>query len=209
MITVHHLLGSQSERIVWLCEELGIDYELKVYSRESDGAAPPVYKALHPQGTAPTITDDGLVLAETGAIAHYILVRYGEGQLTVGSQTANFTEYLYWLHFSNGYFVPAAMMGIVAARIAGDNKQAVQTFTRRFDNAFRLCEERLGKEPYFAGSEFTAADIMMVYPLTSMRAVIGRDLGASPNIRAYLQRIGGRPAYQRAMQKAGRELALG
>jgi glutathione S-transferase len=201
MITVHHLGTSQSERIVWLCEELGIPYELKTYQREPDGAAPAAYKALHPQGTAPIITDGSLAMAETGAIVEYILARHGRGRLVVDSQAPDFPDYLYWLHFGNGFFVPSAMMGIVASRIAGDNKQAAQGFTGRLELAYRLSEERLGHVPYFAGAAFTAADIMMVFPLTTMRAATGRSLGASPNLRAYLKRIGARPAYQQAMRK--------
>jgi glutathione S-transferase len=201
MITVHHLKVSQSERVVWLCEELGIDYELKTYARESNGAAPAAYKALHPQGTAPIITDGNLALAETGAIVDYILARYGGGKLVVGPQAPNFADYLYWLHFGNGFFVPSTMMAIVASRMAGDNQQAAQVFTGRNELAYRMSEDRLGKVPYFAGPEFTVADIMMVFPLATMRIVTGRDLNASPNLRAYLKRIGERPAYQRAMQK--------
>jgi glutathione S-transferase len=206
MITVHHLKVSQSERIVWLCEELGINYELKTYPRESNGAAPSAYKALHPQGTAPIITDGSLALAETGAIVDYILARYGGGKLAVGPQAPNFADYLYWLHFSNGFFVPSAMMVIVASRLAGDNKQAAQGFTGRHELAYRLSEERLGKVPYFAGPEFTVADIMMVFPLATMRAATKRSLNDSPNLRAYLKRIGERPAYQRAMKKGDPEM---
>jgi glutathione S-transferase len=210
MITVHHLGVSQSERIVWLCEELGILYALKTYQREPNGAAPTAYKALHPQGTAPIITDGNLALAETGAIVDYILARHGAGRLVVGPQASNFPDYLYWLHFGNGFFVPAAMMVIVASRIATGNKQVAQGFMGRQELAYRLSEERLGKVPYFAGPEFTAADIMMVFPLTTMRAATGHSLGASPNLRAYLKRIGERPAYQRAMKKGdpGMKLAL-
>jgi glutathione S-transferase len=206
MITVHHLGVSQSERIVWLCEELGITYELKTYPRESNGAAPAAYKALHPQGTAPIITDGSLALAETGAIMDYILARHGGGSLVVGPQALNFPDYLYWLHFGNGFFVPSAMMGIVASRLASGNQQAAQGFTGRLELSYRLCEERLGKVRYFAGPELTAADIMMVFPLTTMRAVTGRSLDATPNLRAYLKRIGERPAYQRAMKKGDPEM---
>jgi glutathione S-transferase len=206
VITVHHLKVSQSERIVWLCEELGIAYELKSYARESNGAAPAAYKALHPQGTAPIITDGSLALAETGAIVDYILARHGGGRLVVGPQASNFPDYLYWLHFGNGFFVPAAMMWIVASRMAGENKQAAQGFTGRQELAYRLCEQRLGKVPYFAGDEFTAADIMMLFPLTTMRSATGRSLGALPNLCAYLKRIGERPAYQRAMNKGDPEM---
>jgi glutathione S-transferase len=206
MITVHHLGVSQSERIVWLCEELGFPYELKTYPRESNGAAPAAYKALHPQGTAPIITEGSLALAETGAIMDFILARHGAGRLTVGPQAPNFPEYLYWLHFGNGFFVPSAMMVIVASRMAGNNAQAAQGFTGRLELAYRLSEERLGKVPYFAGPEFTAADIMMLFPLTTMRAATGHSLASLPNLRAYLQRIGERPAYQRAMKKGDPEM---
>jgi glutathione S-transferase len=206
MITVHHLRASQSERIVWLCEELSIPYELKAYAREPNGAAPAAYKALHPQGTAPIITDGSLALAETGAIVDYILIRHGGGRIVVGPQAPNFADYLYWLHFGNGFFVPSAMMSIVASRMAGANKQASQGFTGRLELAYRLSEERLGNVPYFAGPEFTAADIMMVFPLTTMRTATGRSLSALPNLRAYLKRIGERPAFQRAMKKGDPEM---
>jgi glutathione S-transferase len=201
MLTVHHLQASQSERIVWLCEELGIPYELKIYAREPNGAAPPAYKALHPQGTAPIITDGNIALAETGAIVDFILARYGAGRLAAGPQAPNFPEYLYWLHFGNGFFVPAAMMYIVALRMAGESKQAAQGFAGRLDISYRLSEQRLDKVPYFAGQDFTAADIMMVFPLSTMRAATQRSLDDLPNLRAYLKRIGERPGYQRAMQK--------
>ena len=142
-----------------------------------------------------------LTLAETGAIVDYILARHGGGNIAVAPHAPNFAEYLYWLHFGNGFFVPSAMMFIVATRMAGENQQAAQLFGGRYELAWRLSEERLGKAPYFAGPEFTVADIMMVFSLTTMRAVIGRSLDDSPNLRAYLKRIGARPAYQRAMKK--------
>ena len=201
MLTVHHLQASQSERIVWLCEELGLPYELKVYPRDANGAAPATYKALHPQGTAPTITDGSVTLAETGAIVDYLFARYGGGKLVVNPQARNFTDYVYWLHFGNGFFVPSAMMAIVAMRMAEGNAPAAQAFSGRLDLAWRLCERRLGEAPYFAGPEFTAADVMMVFPLGTMRAPTARTLAATPNVSAYLQRIGARPAYQRALQK--------
>jgi glutathione S-transferase len=202
MLTVHHLRASQSERIVWLCEELGIAYELKSYQRQTNGAAPPIYKSLHPQGTAPIVTDGSFALAETGAIVDYILARHGRGRLVVVPEAPNFPDYLYWLHFSNGFFVPAAMLGLLASRTAGGNEQAAQGFTARMELAYHMSEERLGKVPYFAGPDFTAADIMMVFPLTTMRAASGRSLGALPNTRAYLKRIGARLAYQQALKKS-------
>ena len=210
MLTVHHLQASQSERIVWLCEELDLQYDLKTYARESSGAAPPSYKALHPQGTAPIITDGPVVMAESGAIVDYILARYGRGRLVVGPDAPNYPDYLYWLHFANGFFVPAAMMALVAVRLSGDNKQAAQMFAGRQSLSYALSEARLEKAPYFAGADFTAADVMMVFSLTTMRAVSGGSLTERPNLRAYLKRIGARPAYQRAMKRGdpGLEPAL-
>ena len=201
MITVHHLNRSQSERIVWLCEELGLPYELKVYPRTAEGAAPPEYKAIHPQGTAPTITDGPVALAESGAIAEYILAKYGKGRLVVAPDAPNYAEYVYWLHFGNGFFVPGAMMALVGTMTAGANTEAAQRWGGRLAAGYRLVEARLGKVPYLAGPELTAADIMTVYPLTTLRMNMPRSLSDLPNIRAYLKRIGERPAYQRAMAK--------
>src|SRR6185437_15776810 len=99
MLTVHHLGVSQSDRIVWLCEELGIPYEMKKYDREPSGMAPPAYKALHPSGTAPIITDGDLVLGESGAIIEYIIGRHGGGRLAGTADKANFADYLFWFHF--------------------------------------------------------------------------------------------------------------
>src|SRR5258706_14057729 len=114
MLTVHHLGISQSDRIVWLCEELGIDYQLMRYERlPTTRAAPPEYKALHPAGTAPVITDGALVLGESGAIIDYIIGRYGNGRLAVTAAQPNFADYLYWFHFANGSMIPSALIELV------------------------------------------------------------------------------------------------
>jgi glutathione S-transferase len=201
MLTVHHLGVSQSERIVWLCEELGIPYELKRYDRvpPGKGFGPPEYKALHPLGTAPIITDGEVVLPESGAIMEYIIGKYGQGRLTVGPEAPNFADYLFWFHFANGSMLPSQS----AAPRPGVEETPRALFMRaRSDRAWDLVEDRLGKSSYFAGDEFTAADIIMGFTLTTMRAFAPRDLAPYPNILAYLKRIGERPAYRRAMQKA-------
>ena len=202
-LVVHHLGVSQSERIVWLCEELGLDYTLKVYDRDPvTRLAPAEYKAIHPRGTAPVITDGDLVLSESGAIMDYILGRYGQGRLIVPPQSPDFPHYVFWMHFTNASLVSSEMIRIVtgALGIAADDPRLA--FSRaRADNAFDLVEARLGQAPWFAGQEFTAADIMTVFALTTMRVFAPRDLGPYPNIRAYLKRVGERPAYQRAMAK--------
>src|SRR5271163_4073919 len=120
MLTVHHLGISQSERIVWLCEELGLDYELKRYDRRADNRlAPDEYKALHPMGIAPVITDGALVLGESGAICDYVIAKYGNGRLAVRADQANFADYLFWFHFANGTMMPSEMGGVISSMLGG------------------------------------------------------------------------------------------
>lgn len=217
MLTVHHLGKSQSERIVWLCEELGIPYELKLYQR-APVMAPPDYKALHPMGNAPVITDsmkDGgdVTLAESGAVVDYIIAKHGNGQLALTKDDPAFADYLYWFHFANGTLQPAIMRVLISSRIspAGEHP-AIGIGRDRLALCFSLLNERLGKADYLAGAQFTAADIMTVFCVTTMRYYQPVDLAPCPNIRAYLQqRIATRPAYQRAMAKGdpGMELLLG
>jgi glutathione S-transferase len=203
MITVHHLGISQSERVVWLCEELEIPYALKRYDRDATTRmAPAEYKTLHPMGIAPVITDGDVVLAESGAILEYLMARYGGDRLSVGTGQANFPDYLFWFHFANGTLMPSEMGSMISTRLGlKEGNPIISMLQARCDRAFLLVEKRLGEAAYFAGGDFTAADIMMLFPLTTMRAFVQRDLTAFPNIKAYLKRVGQRPAYQRAMQK--------
>ena len=217
MLTVHHLGKSQSERIVWLCEELGIPYDLKLYQRQPNFQAPAEYKALHPMGLAPVITDnsvtgDDLVLAESGAVVDYILGRYGKGALRPGPEDAAFADYLYWFHFANGSFQPAVMRVLIARRLeAPAEHPAVQIGITRLGMMLAMLDTRLRDVPWLAGAAFTAADIMPVFTLTTMRHFLPYDLSPYPNILGWLQRVAARPAYQRAMQKGdpGMELLLG
>jgi glutathione S-transferase len=203
MLTVHHLATSQSDRIVWLCEELGIAYELKRYERDPvTRLAPPEYRALHAIGTAPVITDGDLVLGESAAIVEYIIQRHGQSRLAVAPGDAAYPDYLFWFHYANGSFMPAAMMGLVAGMVAAGGSAAVGALTQRLDRAWDMVEARLGQSPYLAGTKFTAADIMTMFPLTTMRLFAPRELGGYPNVAAYLQRIAARDAFQRAMAKA-------
>jgi glutathione S-transferase len=202
MITVHHLGVSQSERIVWLCEELGIPYTLQRYDRDASGMAPAGYKKLHPMGIAPVITDGELVLAESGAIIEYVIARHGQGRLAVAPDRANFAQYLFWFHFANGTLMPSELMNVISAMLNLPTDTPIGALlAERARRAFGMVEARLGEVAYFAGDQLTAADIMMLFPLTTMRAFAKRDISELPNTRAYLARIGQRPAYQRAMAK--------
>ena len=202
MLTVHHLGVSQSERIPWLCEELEIPYTLKHYQRDPvTRLAPPEYRALHPFGTAPIITDGALTLAESGAIMEYIIHRYGRGRLAVAPEKPNYPDYLFWLHFANGSFMPAGMVELVVRMLGIEKPDVLSALMDRSRRAFELVEQRLGTASYLAGEEFTAADIIMFFPLTKMRHFNGRDLSSSPRTKAYVERVAARPAYQRAMKK--------
>lgn len=203
MLTVHHLGVSQSERILWLCEELGIPYELTRHERDPvTMLSPPALKALHPLGAAPVIVDGDLVLAESGAIVDYLIAKHGGGRLALGASHPAFADYLYWFHFANGNLQSVMSRNMLLRRLAlpDDNPLWLATLGR-LDKALALLESRLATVDYLAGSEFTAADIMSVFSLTTMRFFMPVDLAPYPHIRAYLQRIGAREAYQRAMKK--------
>ena len=188
MLTVHHLGKSQSERIVWLCEELGIPYELKCYARASPLLAPADYKALHPIGAAPVITDGDLVLAESGAIVEYIIAKYGDGRLALNSGHPDFAQYLYWFHFANGTLQAAMGRNMTLNRLKlADDNPVLRRAAERLDRAFDLVDARTSEAEYLAGGEFTAADIMMGFSLTTMRYFLPYDLSRCPNILGYLE----------------------
>ncbi len=203
MLTVHHLGRGQSERIVWLCEELGLEYRLVHHQRDSQTMlSPPALKALHPMGAAPVIEDNGVLIAESTAVVEYILGKYGAGRLSFGPQAPEFAPYLYWLHFANGTLQPAMGRNMILSRLklAADNP-VLTAMQGRLERALRHLDARLATSPYLAGDTFTAADIMTVFSLTTMRLFYPFDLSPYPAILAYLQRIGARPAYVRAMEK--------
>ena len=201
MLTVHHLRISQSERIVWLCEELGLDYDLKLYNRREDNRlAPDEYKALHPMGIAPVIQDGDLVLGESGAIVEYITAKYGNGKLVPSPDSPDFADHLFWFHFANATFMTNGMMAIAAQQAGAKEMPAfVADRTRK---AWAMAETRLGEAEYFGGSDLTTADIMMGFQLTTSRMFNNMSIEGMPNLQAYLKCIGARPAYQRAMAKA-------
>lgn len=201
MLTVHHLRLSQSERIVWLCEELGIDYAVKLYTRRADNRlAPDEYKALHPMGIAPVITDGDFVLGESGAIMDWIIAQYGDGGLVPGKDHPDFADHLFYYHWANATFMTNGMMGLVAQFCGA--AEMPPFVADRLHKGWAIVEQRLGEADYFGGSQLTTADIMMGFQLTTSRAMSNMSIDHLPNLKAYLQRIGARPAYQRAMAKA-------
>jgi glutathione S-transferase len=202
MLVIHHLGVSQSDRIVWLCEELDVPYQLLRYERDAvTKLAPSAYRALTPFGTAPVITDGEVVLGESAAIVEYIITLYGRGRLMVAPGAPGYADYLFWFHFANGSLMPAAMIDMIAQMI-GQGNELLATLRDRLNRGYAHIEARLGVVPYLVGAEFTAADVLTLFPLTTMRLFAPRDITPYPNIRAYLKRIGARPAFQRAMAKA-------
>lgn len=209
MLKIHHLGHSQSERVLWLCEELGVPYEMVKHVRDPiTRLSPPALTALHPLGAAPVIEDGDLLLAESGAIVEYIITKHGAGEFKPGSEHPDYAAFLYWFHFSNGNLQPVIgrLMFLDRAKLEADHPVRV-ALQGRLDRALAHVEARLAEVPYLAGEEFTAADIMSVFSLTTMRLFQPFDLAPYPNIRAYLQRIGERPAYRRAMAKGDPDLA--
>jgi len=159
MLTIHHLGRSQSERIVWLCEELGVPYELTLHARDPVTIlSPPALKALHPLGAAPVIQDDGVLLAESAAIVDYIIAKHGGGRLRLGPDHPDFAAYLYWFHFANGNLQPAMGRSMMVGRIGLAPDHPVQKAVEgRLDRVIALVEARLREADYLAGGAFTAA----------------------------------------------------
>ena len=204
MITIHHLGVSQSDRVVWLMEELGLPYQLKWYKRGEDNLAPPAYLALHPAATAPVITDGDRVLTESAVILEHICHRHAGGRLTVGPSQPNYTEYLYWMHLNNsllGLFFAQSVLNAGASGPVADVYGRL--IKRRGENYYHYLDTRLGKAPYLAGPELTCADIMVAFNLTALPLFGGREVSDLANVTGYVRRIEQRPAYIKAMQIAG------
>ena len=217
MLVVHHLNNSRSQRVLWLLEELGLPYEIKRYQRDAKTMlAPPELKAVHPLGKSPVITDDGVVIAESGNIIDYLVERYGKGRLAPAAGTPQRLRYNYWLHYAEGsamlplllklifghiakapmpFFVKPIARGIVA-KVNGD------FIDPQLKLHFDYIESELNRNAWFAGAEFSAADIQMSFPLEAAGARGGDAVG--PKTRAFLERIHARPAYKAALEKGGK-----
>ena len=217
MITVHHLENSRSQRVLWLLEELGLTYEVKRYARNPKTMlAPPELRAIHPLGKSPVITDGELTLAESGAILEYLVERYGAGRLAPASGTPQRLRYTYWLHYAEGSAMPPLLLKLVFTQVPRAPKLGLlRPIVRRIAEGVKAAfvepqirlhldylEGELGKSTWFAGAEFSAADIQMSFPIEA--AAAGGSVGEGrARLRAYLQRIAARPAYRRALDKGG------
>lgn len=217
MITVHHLNNSRSQRILWLLEELGVPYEIKRYTRDPQTMlAPPELRAVHPLGKSPVLTDDGTTIAESGAIVEYLVARYGEGRLIPAAESPERLRYTYWLHFAEGSAMTPLLLKLVFMRleaapmpffakpiaraIAGKVKSTYidPNLARHLD----FMETELSAHDWFAGAEFSAADIQMSFPIELSRARGGLD-EKHPRLMQFLERIHSQPSYQRALAAGG------
>ena len=221
MIIVHHLNNSRSQRVLWLLEELGLAYEVRRYQRDAKTMlAPPELRAVHPLGKSPVIQDGEVTLAESGAILEYLVGRHGNGRLIPAAGTPERLRYTYWMHFAEGSAMPPLLMKLVFDRIERAPmpffvRPVARAIARRargsfvqpnIDRSLDFMEGKLANSDWFAGAQFSAADVQMSFPLEAARARGGLD-ERRPRLMDFLARIHARPAYRRAVEKGG-EYAL-
>ena len=217
MITVHHLNNSRSQRVLWLLEELGLPYEIERYQRDAKTMlAPDSLRKVHPLGKSPVVTDDGVTLAESGAIIEYLVERYGNGRLIPPAGTPERRRYAYWLHFAEGSAMPPLLLKLIFDRIPTMpmpffvkpvarsisakvlERMVTPNLTRQLD----FMESELAASAWFAGPEFSAADIQMSFPLEAAAQRAGLD-ASRPHLIDFLKRIHARPAYRKALERGG------
>ena len=217
MIVVHHLNNSRSQRVLWLLEELGLEYDIKRYERDKKTMlAPPELRKIHPLGKSPVVTDDDLTLAESGAIVEYLVERYGDGCLTPARELPAYLRYRYWLHYAEGSAMSPLLLKLVfdkietspmpffikpvAKIISGKAKSGF--ITPQINIHLDYLEGELGKSSWFAGDEFSGADVQMSFPLEAAAARGGLD-ASRPKLMSFLKRIHARPAYKKALERGG------
>ena len=216
MLTIHHLENSRSQRILWLLEELGVPYEVRRYERDKKTMlAPMTLKLIHPLGKSPVITDDGVTVAESGAIVEYIVDRYGKGRMIPPAGSPERLRYTYWLHYAEGSLMPLLVMKLVLSRVPQAVPGLVRPVARRIVSGIEdlylgpnlrlqldYVEAELAKSEWLAGNEITAADVQMSFPIEAAAARGDTDR-PRPKMAAFLQRVHARPAYKRALEKGG------
>jgi glutathione S-transferase len=201
LIVVHHLQDSRSLRILWLLEELGLDYEVRYYKRDpATRLAPPELRNIHPLGKSPILViDNGPAMAETGAIVEYLVDRYGEGRLRPPAGTPERLRYTYWLHYAEGSAMPPLLLGLITGRLGEAAKPALPFVSAQIKLHFDYIDSELAKSPWLAGEDLSGADIMMSFPLE--RASKLRDADTRPHILDFVKRIEKRPGYARAVAR--------
>ena len=215
MITVHYLNDSRAHRIVWLLEELGVGYDIKQYTRRADMRAPADLKAIHPLGKSPVIEDSGIVVAETGAIIEYLIGKYGKGRNLVPKGEEEKRRYSYWLHYAEGSAMPLLLLRLIFGQLPVRSPFIIRPFARaissavtarliapQIDDHLGFWEHELARDGFFAGPDFSAADIMMSFPVETGMGRVDYH-GKREAIDAWLAAIRARPAYQKALERGG------
>ncbi len=217
MITVHHLENSRSQRVLWLLEELSVAYRVQRYARHPKTMlAPPELAQVHPLGKSPVITDGDATVAESGAIVEYLVDVYGQGRLRPKPGSVEQRRYTYWLHFSEGSLMPPLLMKLVFDKVRQApvpffikpvvrgiaDKVTTSFITPNLSRMLAFMEAELQDRPWFAGAQFSAADIQLSFPLEAAAARSGLD-AKYPRLTHWLQRIHQRPAYQKALATGG------
>ena len=217
MLLVHHLENSRSQRILWLLEELGVDYEVRRWDRDPETSlAPKALRDYHPLGKAPMIEHDGEVIAETGAIVEYLLAKFDDGRLLPAADSDEHRQYLYWLHYAEGTFMPYMIISLIMSRIESTkmpffakpiaNRIVGGVRSNFLDENIRrnleLMETTLSKQAWFCGERMTAADIVMSMPVEAAAVRVGLD-ERYPALANFADRIHALPAYRRALDKGG------
>jgi glutathione S-transferase len=202
MLTVHHLNESRSQRILWLLEELGTPYELKIYQRDAQTRlAPPELKAINPLGKSPMITEGGRTIIETGAIIDYVIRHHGAGRMQPDPKSADYDVYVQWLHYGEGSAMLPLMLHMYVGRLKEAGAPLHPRIQSEIANHLGFIDGYLAGKPFFVGNELTGADIQMSFVAEVARAQ--QSLPSYPNFSAWLDRMHERPAWKRGIEKGG------
>ena len=222
MLTVHHLENSRSQRILWLLEEMGVDYDIKRYGRDKETSlAPPELQDIHPLGKAPVITDDGVTVAESGAIVEYLVNEYDDGTMLPAEGTPQRLAYTYWLHYAESSLMPLMLLSLIMNRVETKSPVLIRPVARKIFDGVRatyfnpnlkrhlgFMESTLAESTWFCGEQMSAADCQMSFALEA--AEVRTNLSDEyPHLAAFLQRIRSRPAYKAALDRGGHYELLG
>lgn len=202
MLEVHHLNNSRSQRVLWLLEELALPYEIVHYQRDAQtNLAPPELERIHPLGKSPVLKDGERIVIESGAILEYIVRTHGKGRLAPAESSPDWPRYLQWMHYAEGSAMLPVMLRLYTSRLGDAAAPLAPRIESEMQRHFGYLDSQLAGADYFVGSELSAADIQLSFPIQAAKLLHG--LGAFPNLARFLERVQARPAYRRALERGG------
>jgi glutathione S-transferase len=202
VLEVHHLNNSRSQRVLWLLEELTLPYEIVHYQRDAQtNLAPPELERIHPLGKSPVLKDGDQVVIESGAILEYIVRRHGKGRLAPPESSPDWPRYLQWMHYAEGSAMLPVMLRLYTGRLGDAAAPLAPRIQSEMQRHFGYLDSQLASSDYFVGSELSAADIQLSFPIQAAKLLYG--LGEFPNLARFLERVQARPAYRRALERGG------